>query len=485
MSRSDHLFLLVFLSPALLSCGAGGDHGVATHSFPPHFIFGVGYSAYQAEGNSPNNDYDVWNREGNGEDLNGLAANSYVLYDLDAELARKIGAGAVRMGIEWARVEPERDAWDEEEIGHYREVILSISKRGMRPYVTLWHFTNPLWLAEAGRWESRNVVREFAEYAAEMARRYGDLVDDWITLNEPGAYAAGTYLANVFPGGSYLDTGKLASVMVNLTLAHAAAYDAIKEDDEVDADGDGKASVITFVNATSPYVPADPNSATSIEAAKSYDYVMNRAVLEAVVHGHLDANLDGASTDLDTDPPEGFRADLAGRLDYVGINYYSRSAVIHLPGMPGPLKGVPCVNVLSALCPGAPEGVERGTNGNEVYPAGIHEVVAEMARYGLPMMVTENGVATPDGTFRARYIISHLRELLRAIRDGYDVRGYLHWSLIDNFEWVEGFKQRFGLYTVDYATFERQLNEGGEVFGRIASERAIPDDLFTQYGIDQ
>ncbi len=491
-SRKDERFpyavivLLVWFTGSLVSC-RGSDTAVDSSQYraviPGDFLWGVSTSAYQTEGNNTACDYDQWNRAGHGIDLNGMAANSYELYDLDSELAQAIGVNSFRMGIEWSRVEPEKGRFDPEELRHYRAVIESIRSRGMRPFVTLHHFTNPLWVAAEGSWLNPEVVATFAGYARRMAEEFGDLVDDWITFNEPAIYATGTYWAKLYPNGSLLDMEKATTALRHMIYAHAAAYDAIYEVDHTDATGDGRPCRVGFVEASYPTYPASLSSRQDVEAALRFDSFFNLQIYDALVYGILEPWLEPRRSELRMSNDARVRhPELAGRTDYIGINYYSPLYVRHMPLLLYPLEAAPCYAPIEFLCfrPARPN-IIRGDNGNEVYPQGLLEVLQKFAPYGLPMIITENGIATTDGRKRSWFLIKHIEYVEKALAMGYRVEGYFHWSLIDNFEWTSGYSMRFGLYSVDFTTFERRPTEAVQAYREIIQEQGVTKAIRETY----
>ncbi|MBI2891517.1 MAG: glycoside hydrolase family 1 protein [Nitrospirae bacterium] len=459
----------------LPSCDSSGSR----LSFPADFLWGAASSAHQIEGNNTNSD--LWDWETRFEERSGLAANSYVLYDQDAELARTLNLDVYRFSIEWARVEPARDTWSDEAIAHYRDVLTSLIRRGIRPAVTLHHFTNPKWIYDIGPdpWESPEMVEEFEEYARRMAHEFGARVDLWMPWNEPNVYAVGAYGLGRFPPGRFgllSPTEKLVPVVMrNVIEAHIRAYRAIHETDKIDADGDGAAALVGVAQSTMAVEPADPAQPDHVVAADRWARFWNWLFLDAVARGDFDEDL---ALDEDVDRP-----DWAGSLDFVGVNYYSRMKVLPQPGLMGPLAVLPCfsddqVSAVAAVIGtlGCPEPtLEKTDTGWEIYPEGFRDVVLQAwRRYGLPIVVTENGIADAAGDKRASYTLRHLEALHQAMEEGADVRGYWYWSLIDNYEWGS-FKPRFGLFRVEYENdFRRVLTPGGEVYAEVAESDSIP-----------
>lgn len=448
-------------------------------------MWGAATAAYQIEGYNTHSD--LWDWEVKYEQRSGAAANSYVLFDEDAELVKRLGMGVYRFSIEWARLEPRNNEWNAEAIEHYHEVLRSLRSRNIRPMVTLHHFTNPKWVYEIdpSPWENGEVVREFEEYVRLAAREYGSEVDMWIPFNEPNVYSFGAYGIGRFPPGQVgllNPTERLLPVMQNMVEAHVQAYRMLHEVDTADADGDGVAAWVGVGQAVSAIEPADPDSAADRAAVDRYARFYVWLFPDAMARGNFDSDLrfDEAIE----------RPDWAGSLDFLGLQYYSRLKVRAQEGLLDPLNLLPCASegaltqIFGVLgCP-APD-LPKTDMGWEIYPEGFYDVVRQAwERYALPVVVTENGIADQTGEKRAPFIVQHLAQLHRAIRDGADVRGYMHWSLLDNYEWGS-FRPRFGLYSVDYENgFARELTAGGAVYGEIVGANGISSDLLNRFGSD-
>ena len=480
-------FLIALL---VAGCAGGKKAGHETkpatgagEQFPEGFLWGVAGSAYQTEGKNTGSDFDVWNRDGHGKDICGQADRSYDLYRLDAELAASLGCTAYRVGIEWARIEPKRGQYDAKEILHYRQMLQSIVDLGMRPILTLHHFTNPIWVEKQGGWMNQDTVDRFVAFARLAASEYGDLVDFYLTINEPMVYTIGSYMLNLYPGGCTSCFDKTMSATVNMIFAHARAYRAIKDADVWDADGDGEATRISFAHSIIPPSPLDPNDPDDADSAYWYDYLSHRLFLRAVVNGDLDVNANGSIDDRYTIPVEGHYDSLQGTIDFLALNYYNPVAVKHVSGVFGPVQGVPCMPQADFLCYPAGRGPYiQGDNGNEIHPEGIKDIIEDFQdEFKLPVLISENGVAATDGYLRSWFIIEHLKNVHAAMDDGYDVMGYLYWSLLDNFEWLEGFGPRFGLFTVNYSDYTRTATEGGRTYSEIVNANGISPDLQERY----
>jgi beta-glucosidase len=300
--------------------------------------------------------------------------------------------------------------------------------RGIEPVLTLHHFTNPRWFAAAGGWEERKNLDAFRQLARLAAERYADLVDLWITLNEPEVYGFYAYDAGTFPPG-IRDRSRALEVIANMIEAHGLAAQEIHEADQTDADGDGRAALVGIAKHWTLLEPKRPWSPLDWLASRWQQLVFNEAVVGALAGGPIDFRIPGTRPVLR-------RVDaLQGASDFLGVNYYTRWQV-------GAFDREPLM-----ARPGAP----TSELGWEIFPEGLEIALRAMGRFGLPLLVTENGIADGEDRWRPEFIRTSLEALDRARAAGVDVRGYLHWSLLDNFEWADGHAGRFGLYRTEFA----------------------------------
>jgi len=432
--------------------------------FPAGFRWGSATSAHQVEGGNRWNDW--WRFEqtpggvANG-DRSGEACRHYERFDDDFALAAADGHGAHRFSIEWSRIEPERGRFDRDAIAHYHDVLASLKRHGLQPLVTLHHFTNPIWIADHGSWESRETIDRFCDFVRFCAREYGQEVDWWLTINEPEVYAFRAWSEGTWPPRKR-DDGAALQVMANLLEAHGRAYHILHEEDRWDADGDGRAAAVGFAKH---YTQLEPKRAWfPIDAlrARFENAVFNDAVLEAPVSGEIRLSIPGARS------VHRHVAELENSLDYVGLNYYTRWKVVGLGAEPHVARdGAPLTDL-----------------GWEIYPEGLALAVQTVAATGQPVMITEHGFADAADAFRPRALVETLMHLHRAITRGSEVLGYMHWSLLDNFEWAEGFSGRFGLYRVDFEAPERtrERTRSAAVYARIARFNGIDENLATELG---
>ncbi len=435
----------------------------------------------------------------------GDAVKGYSKAIEDVQLAKDLNLDSYRFSIEWARIEPTRDVIDEAAITHYRDQLMALKAVGIRPLVTIHHFSNPVWIADPrtiacdGGPTSDNlcglghpqggplVVEEMAAHAALIGQRFGDLVDEWGTVNEPVNYLVAAYGIGYFPPGRmtiFQIVTDFVPVLRDYIAAHVKMYDALKANDTVDADGDGVAAVVGFSLSVADWQASRRNKpsteAEDIAARDRLVYFFHYAMMDALVNGAFDTDLDGTG-----DEPH---PDWKDKTDWLGIQYYFRAGVTGLnPLLPTPVSLTPCTSGfnLGSCLPTPDQTFCVPQMGYEYWPDGLRTILIDFAkRYpNLPLVVTEAGISTDVGARRAETVVRNLEAIARA-RDesGVDVRGFYYWSLTDNFEWAEGVAPHFGLYRVDYTTYERTPTEGATVLADVAKARTLTTDQRKQYG---
>ncbi len=492
------IFRLLPVVILLVACGGGSgddpsvtDAGVdalvlppAVGSFPAGFQWGTAISPYQVEKGLTNTDWYQWEqicinceKGDHAEDGPDFLAH----HDADLARARALGTNAIRLGVEWARIFPTRESFpaspDPTALAAYHAVLASAKAHGLSPMVTLHHFSTPSWLVDLARaepqgWELEDTAGLFAEWARFCAREFGAEVDWWITINEPFAYVTAGWLGGVFPPGKLGAIALGFEVSANLIRGHALAYDAIHAEDLVDADGDGEAAWVSISTHNRVFLPRGPADAAATDVLRR---INNLLFLDALVDGNIDWTFDG---DFDDAADVKEDASLAGRMDFIGLNYYGVTIVLDGGEALYPFA-VPAMNDLHRF------GLDHAVTdfGWAVYPEGFRVVLDEVRPYGLPIVITENGLADADDDQRPRFLAEHLYAVAQAIDDGLDIRGYYHWSLMDNFEWAGGYCPRFGLYHIDFAdpARPRTIGEGAEVYREIIEAGTVPVDLFRRY----
>ncbi len=426
---------------------------MAGRSNPTPFLWGAATSAHQVEGGNDRNDWWDWEqlpgKIRNG-DRSGAACLHWERYEEDLDLLRSIGLGAYRFSIEWSRIEPEPGRYDEAAIDHYRKVLLACRARGITPMVTLHHFTNPRWFSALGGWEIQKNIPHFVRFAGLAGERYGDLVDLWITINEPEVLAFRAYDEGAWPPG-VKDRSRALVVIANLLEAHGLASAALRQTDRVDADGDGKPALI---GVAKHWVLLEPlHSWFPLEriSAAIQNGVFNLAVARALSGHDIELSIPGARSVRR-------RAEaLRGSSDFIGVNYYARWMVSFFGKEPRVAR----------------RGAEVSDLGWEFYPQGLEKALVGCASLGLPLYVTENGIADGADRLRPAFLRESLAAMDRARARGADVRGYFHWSLLDNFEWNDGFHGKFGLCKVDFekADLPRTPRPSARVFAEEIGRR--------------
>ncbi len=421
--------------------------------FPSDFRWGTATASYQVEGNNTNSDWWLWEQDAaqnpNGHRTN-LACNWWQDAESDLDRAVDLGTNAHRMSLEWSRIEPEPSVFDEDAIARYRQLLQGMHNRGIEPMVTLHHFSNPIWLSEKGDFHSDIVVDYFRRYVAKVVSTLGDLIPKWIPINEPMVYVFLRNLSQEFPTPQQPGWVGAMRTLRNMLHCHAAAYHVIKE--ALPGAEVGVAKNMTVLQ------PKRPHNLFDKRWARWISWLYNDMWMDCVANGRLHPILGRGKINH-----------LANSLDFVGINYYTRFYV-KFP----PLNGI----LETEWGPGA---VVSDGNYGEVYPAGLFQMIKRVLPYQKPIYITENGVPDRADLLRPSFIITHLREIWRAISFNFPVMGYYHWSLIDNFEWDRGWTQRFGLIELDVVTQKRTLRKSGRLYGEICRSGCVSSDMAARY----
>lgn len=383
-----------------------------TIDFPPGFVWGTSTAAHQTEGGNWNNDW--WEFEHRADspcrEVSGDAVDHFHRYPDDIRLLHDLGFGAYRFSLEWSRIEPEDDEWSRAALDHYRRMLACCLEHDVLPVVTFHHFTTPRWLAARGGWAEPSVVDHFARFCERSVAALGDLIGMGCTINEPNVVSVLGYVSGEFPPGGR-DFAAFGRVNEHMIAAHRKSYDVIKA-------GPGDFPLGLTLSMSDWWAP---------EGAEDR--------MERTRFGH-----------------EGQFCEAARGDDYFGVQAYSR---IRLDD-----KGMPT---------GPEPGVELLDMGYEYWPQGLEVSIRYAAeKTGVPLYVTENGIGTTDDDLRIRYTTDALEGVGRCLADGLDLRGYFHWSLMDNFEWAQGYLPQFGLVAVDRDTQARTSKPSAWWLGGIA-----------------
>ncbi len=425
--------------------------------FPDDFLFGTATAALQIEGGDTNNNWYRWAEQGHIKDhTSPIRANDHwKRFKEDIELLAEMGVQTHRMGLEWSRIEPEPGKFSREGIEHYIEEISLLRKHNIRPLVTLYHFSHPLWFEDNGGWENEKSISDFLRYVEFVVTNLKHLVSDWVTINEPNVYLSYGYVLGSWPPGKQ-DSNAMLRAGRNLSLAHIDAYKLIHSLRQTEKDPT-LVGVAHHLRVFSPLCPLSPLDHLS---AFLNDFVFQGIFLEAMGRGRF-------LPPLGSGYPRG-----KGRYqDFVGINYYSRDK-IQFTWNPPELFAKRLVT----------RGSPTNDLGWEIYPRGLSILIKRLwKRYQLPIFITENGTCDRDDRFRSQFLYDHLKEVASVIQQGIPVKRYYHWTFIDNFEWIEGESAPFGLLANDYETQRRSWRNSARFYQQICQTKSITSDMVAQY----
>lgn len=419
---------------------------------PPRFPFpdrprlwGVAVSHYQVEGND-SCDWSDWEVAGKTRGgACGEASDGWARYEDDALLARAAGANAFRFSVSWSRVEPRRGEFDQAVLARYRRFVDRLVALGIEPVVTLFHYTHPRWFHAETPWTSISSVLEFGRFAGRVADALGDAVRFWVILNEPLVFLLAGYLDGQIPPG-LCDARTLNRVFDHLLAAHCAAAGEIRVRNARAAFG-----VAHNMMGFAPEREANPLDGLLARTAHT---MYNRGIMEAFATGRWKFLL----------PPgtmiRGRRDELPANLDVFGINFYSR---LHMR-CPGRTRMIGDFDYHDRSGHGLTD------NGWEIAPHILGPLIDEAAQCGFPLVITENGLADGSDRLRPAYLRMHAEEIRKAEARGIAIHGYFHWSLIDNYEWLDGYEPKFGLYAVDRRTMQRMPRPSVDVFRDLGRE---------------
>ncbi len=385
------------------------------------FVWGAATSAHQVEGHNIHNDWWEWEARGKAADRSGAACEHYQRFPADFALAAQLGHTAHRLSLEWSRIELTPGTYNQTALTHYRQVLEDLKARGLQTFVTLHHFTNPSWFARQGGWEQPNAATQFAHYVQAVVAAIGDLVDVWITINEPNVYTLKGYWEGTWPPGKRQDWRAVERVTHHLAAAHQEAYRVIHRTYP-------HARVGMAQNCIA-FMPHNSNSSLDRLVVRIHNWYYNHRFF------HL----------------------TRGTHDFIGLNYYfaaGRAFSRHFPFFKATDVPYPQTQPFNW----------------SIYPAGLTAILKDFKQYRLPIYITENGLPDASDTLRPEFIRAHIRAIEAAQADGVNVRGYFHWSLLDNFEWAAGYAPRFGLIAVDFATQARTIRPSAYVYQAIIKQ---------------
>lgn len=409
--------------------------------FPDGFLWGAATSSHQVEGDNHNNwsEWELKNAERLAQKsetdfvynphwknfqseatnpanyISSTACDHYNRYETDFDIAQSLSHNAHRFSIEWSRIEPEEGVFDKQALEHYQKVIRALRERNIEPFVTLWHWTHPVWLEAKGGFKSKDFPRYFQRYTKKVVKTLGSEVTFWITINEPDVVASHAYLKGQWPPQEKSLFSYIQSLH-RLIAAHKQAYETIKKISPQKQIGIAKHQI-------------------SFEVARP-TFINN--ILKTIAHFLWN---------------RWFLNRIANHQDFIGLNHYNRNVIDN-----GFYKN---------------PNIQQTDFGWEFFPESIYQALIELKPYKKPIYITENGIADASDTLRQQFIPRSLAAVHQAITDGADVRGYLYWSLLDNFEWDKGFWPCFGLIAIDYTTQKRTPRESAFQYATIFRDNTL------------
>jgi len=424
-------------------------------SFPAGFYWGTTTSAYAVEGENSNTNWAIWEKEA-GHIQDGSQAGDacgwwkgYWKDDLDK--AANGGQNAHRLVLEWSRIQPTLDQWDEDALATYKAILLGMFERDITPVVALYHFTEPIWFSQLGGWENENSIRLFSYYVRKVVNAFKDFVSTWCTFNDPNLYLFNSYFEGVFPPGKHgLDIGYI--VGKNIIRAHSVAYRAIHEIQP-------QANVGISIHFRYIY-PASRFSLFDRWVARTRHKIFNDTLSTVFKNGRLDFLY------IKSEIPEA-----ANSLDFIGINYFTSEAVKFIFNR----HGISSKRIQPA---------KKHLSENRLIthdPEGLTKALTWASQFNLPILITENGFEESKDNFRPVYILEHLYQVWKAIQNKIPVKGYFYYSLIDSFEWNYGWIPQYGLWKINHQTQERIQRTSAELLAAIGIENGIPDGLVNNF----
>jgi beta-glucosidase len=402
--------------------------------FPKDFLWGAATSAYQVEGNNSNADWWPWEIK-SAKECSKEACRHYELYPQDFDLAQELNHNAHRLSIEWARIEPQEGKFSPEELKHYEDVILALRSRGIEPVVTLHHFTNPIWFSQSGGWENKRSAKRFFKYCEYVVRTLAKHVGIWVTINEPSIYASHSYIFGTWPPQTK-SVWKTKAVYDNMAWAHIQSYRQIHK---IYKDLGLARPSVGLAHHISAIVPCT-NKLRDRVAVRLRKKWFHFGILDEIAHEQA--------------------------MDFVGLNYYSRQQV--------ETKNWSLGSLIWDTCQSNHDPCTKNALGWDIYPKGLYLILKDLKKYDVPVLITENGICTADDSQRWQFICDHLKSIHQAMQEGVNVKGYMYWSLMDNFEWAFGYAPRFGLIEINYQTFQRTVRESARKYAAVCKTGILP-----------
>jgi beta-glucosidase len=428
----------------------------ATFHFPRGFLWGTATSSHQVEGNNVNNNFWAWEQEPDriiDGHKSGLACDWWGgRWREDFERIVESNQNAHRFSIEWSRVQPSQNRWDEDALDYYREILKRLYELKITPMVTLHHFCDPIWIEELGGWENEATIGFFGAYVQKTVEALSEYSNLWITINEPNVLVAYAFVLGLFPPGKK-DLRSVGKVYSNLVKAHSAAYHIIHR-----IQSTARVGYTINYRGFRPAMPWNPLDRTLVGTISK---VFNNAFPKAIHTGILQLLLTRERI------PEA-----KGTQDFLGLNYFTKENVAFSLNHSKEL-------FMRQFFDPERELSTTGFIANE--PEGMFEALKWATQFKRPIIVTENGIEDVDDIVRPSYLIQHIHQLWRGINFNWPIKGYFHWTLVDNFEWERGWSQRFGLWELNIETQTRRKRPSADPYAAICKENNLSTELVQQY----
>ena len=420
-------------------------------SFPPTFIWGTATAAHQVEGNCINNwsAFEKGTKDNGQPNINdnqqsGLACDHWNRYPEDIKLIKKLGVSHYRFSVEWSKIQPTQDTFDEDALNHYSKMIDTLLENDIMPVLTLHHFTHPIWFDSLGAFEKEENINIFVSFCERVFKEYSGKVDYWCTINEPAVVATQGYFSGRFPPGKK-DSDLSAVVLKNFLEAHVQVYHTLKKMEN------GPRVKIGLVKNINQFDPWRRWHLLDWLMSNAVNQFFNDSTIEFLRTGIFKIRIPGLAWIHHENP----RA--IGSTDFFGLNYYSHNHLKMQFLLQEPFTMQYRDDDILTDMP------------YTIYGEGIYRALEAVSVLDVPIIITENGVADAEDNRRELYIKRYLYAVSKAIENGFDIRGYFYWSLMDNFEWTFGYDMKFGLFSVDFKTQERTLREGSSAYRKIVN----------------
>ena len=426
--------------------------------FPMEFSWGTATAAHQVEGNNTNNNWYQWEYSVDeygksrihDNQKSGFSVDHWNRYPNDIKLMNDLGTSHYRFSIEWSRIEPSKGFIDQDALDHYRLICNELIKNNITPVVTLHHFTHPIWFEKMGAFEKKENIQYFISYSDTVFKFLNDLVPIWCTINEPAVFVSQGYFNGVFPPGKK-DPKLAAIVLGNILDSHVELYRHLKSTPA------GKKSKIGIVKNIFQFEPYQRWNIMDWAVSGMLDSVFNSSIINFFKTGNFDFHLP-LQAKLFFKNTEAISS-----MDFIGLNYYSHYLVSARPDLKEPFVFIQ-----------RPDEIQTDMD-YSIYPEGFYRALHTIKQLDVPIYVTENGIADKEDTRRSLFIERYIYAMYKAMREGVDVRGYFYWTLMDNFEWAEGYDKKFGLYSVNFDNQERTLRKGSNSFKKIINQPGVYD----------